>query len=104
MRAGAADALERIRSDPPRAGLFFDFDGTLSEIARRPELARPRAGIPDALAALASGFALVAVVTGRPGADLARLLPVAGVRVFGLYGAEHEALPAIPEHVRRRVV
>jgi trehalose 6-phosphate phosphatase len=98
------DALERLRSDPARGGLFFDFDGTLSEIAETPELAAPLAGIPNALAALAARFGLVALVTGRPGADLARLLPVPGVRVFGLYGAEDESLPTIPEDVRRRVV
>jgi trehalose 6-phosphate phosphatase len=103
MSIGPGDALERLRSDPPRAGLFFDFDGTLSEIVERPELAVPLAGVPDALAALAARFGLVAVVTGRPGADLSRLLPVAGVRVFGLYGAEGEALPAITDDVRRRV-
>jgi trehalose 6-phosphate phosphatase len=78
--------LERLREAAARTGLFLDFDGTLSDIVPRPELAKPVPGAASVLSRLASRYALVAVVSGRPGAEMRRLLPVRGVQVFGLYG------------------
>jgi trehalose 6-phosphate phosphatase len=78
-------ALDAFRSSSPR-GVFLDFDGSLSEIVERPDLATPVEGALDALAALAGRVELVAVVTGRTGADLAAVLPAEGIRVFGQYG------------------
>jgi trehalose 6-phosphate phosphatase len=102
---GPADpraVLEALRRDPGRSGIFLDFDGTLSEIVARPELARPHPDVPAVLARLARTYALVAVVTGRPGAVAAGLLGVSGVRVFGLYGLEGEPRPRpLPSGVRR---
>jgi trehalose 6-phosphate phosphatase len=97
--------LDPLRSDPGSAGLFVDFDGTLSEIAVTPELARPVAEVPTVLADLALRFAVVAVVTGRERADAERLLAVPGVRVFGLYGAEdgNVVLQPVPADLRHAV-
>jgi trehalose 6-phosphate phosphatase len=57
-----------------------------------PGAARPLAGAAEVLAGLASRYGLVAVVSGRPAAFLARHLRVAGapsrLRLIGLYGLE----------------
>lgn len=91
------DALEVLRRRPERAGLFIDFDGTLSEIVPRPEDALPVQGATSVLAALAEAFAVVAVVSGRRAQGVAeRLGHPPGVRWFGLYGLEDESGPLDP--------
>jgi trehalose 6-phosphate phosphatase len=91
-----------LQQRPDRTGLFLDFDGSLSEIVERPELARPIDGAPELLERLASSYALVAVVSGRPGAEVERLLGTPSVPVFGLYGYESvDPSPAALEAVRR---
>jgi len=89
--ANPADRLASLRALREQAGLFLDFDGTLSEIAPRPEAARPVAGAPDVLARLAERYAIVAVVSGRPAADVRELLDVPGVVILGHYGLESPA-------------
>jgi trehalose 6-phosphate phosphatase len=81
------DPLAPLRRDPATAGIFSDFDGTLSPIVDDPELAEPVAGVPALLAELARRYAVVAVVSGRPVAFLAARLP-ASVLLAGLYGLE----------------
>lgn len=89
------EAVEWLAAIPSRTGLFSDFDGTLSPIARRPEDARPLPGASDVLRRLAARLALVGIVSGRPaawlvehaGADLA----AGGVEIYGLHGVEHVA-------------
>ena len=83
--SGRIDALIERRS---RAGVFLDFDGTLSEIAPRPDAARPVAGAAGVLARLAERFALVALVSGRPANDVRSMLDIPGVLVLGHYGLE----------------
>jgi trehalose-6-phosphatase len=56
--------LEPFRRSPGTAGLFLDFDGTLSEIVPVASSARPVEGVPELLRKLAGRFALVAVVLG----------------------------------------
>jgi len=70
------------------AGVFSDFDGTLATIVDDPASARPIAGAPEALEALAARYARVGVVSGRPGAFLAEHLGGRGVALTGLYGLE----------------
>jgi trehalose 6-phosphate phosphatase len=91
------DALDPIRSEPGRAGIFTDFDGTLSEIAPTPGDAVAVPGARETLAALAGICDLVAVVSGRRAAEVATLLGrPAGVRWFGLYGQEMDGEPVDP--------
>ncbi|MEJ6388810.1 trehalose-phosphatase [Gymnodinialimonas ulvae] len=77
---------------PPRHGasLFLDFDGTLVDIAPRPDLvevsARVTRFLEDALVALDGR---VAMVSGRSVDDLRHFLPVAGLLHVGGHGAEH---------------
>jgi trehalose 6-phosphate phosphatase len=86
-------AHNNAASAPPRldavAALFIDLDGTLIDIAPRPELVRVPPGLPPLLERLAEhrGGAL-ALVSGRPLADLDRLLAPWRGAAAGLHGAE----------------
>jgi trehalose 6-phosphate phosphatase len=83
--------------------LFLDFDGTLSEIVARPELAVLHPGAHPVLAALAALYDVVAVVSGRPATELERLVPVEGVARTGTYGLDgsHQVPAAgIPSEAR----
>jgi trehalose 6-phosphate phosphatase len=100
------DALDPIRAEPGRAGIFTDFDGTLSEIAPTPGEAVAVPGARETLEALAGIYDLVAVISGRRAADLASLLGrPAGVRWYGLYGLEVErgAVDPMAETLLERV-
>lgn len=72
-----------------RAVFAADYDGTLAPIAPRPEAA----ALPDRTALLLAELAAspgltVAVISGRSLDDLAAMVAVAGVHLFGSAGAE----------------
>jgi trehalose 6-phosphate phosphatase len=90
VRDASRQRTEAVRR-AERAGVFLDFDGSLSAIVARPELAAPVAGARGALVALVARYSLVAVVSGRPADELARLLDVDGITYQGLYGMEEAA-------------
>jgi trehalose 6-phosphate phosphatase len=69
-----------------RVGVVLDFDGTLSPIVARPELAKIRDGAREAIARLVGRYAVVAVVSGRTPAQLRELIGIEGVLLAGLYG------------------
>jgi trehalose 6-phosphate phosphatase len=73
----------------PNSALFLDVDGTLLEIAARPELVLVPPGLPELLARLAKQRAgALALISGRTLANLDRLfLPWRGA-ASGLHGAE----------------
>ena len=81
------DALDALRRDPAAAGVFVDFDGTLSPIVRSAADARPLPGAGDVLQRLTEVLGRVAVVSGRPVSYLAEHLPDS-VELHGLYGLE----------------
>jgi trehalose 6-phosphate phosphatase len=81
------DLLERSRRSHPR-GIFLDFDGTLSEIVARPELARPAPGANSVPAGVVAHHDIVAVVSGRPAVEVRSLIDVPGIEVFGHYGIQ----------------
>jgi trehalose 6-phosphate phosphatase len=91
VRAASRQHVEAFRRQAERAGVFLDFDGSLSAIVARPELAGPVAGARDALAGLVARYPLVAIVSGRSSDDVARLLDVNGLTYEGLYGMEGAA-------------
>lgn len=80
-------ALQAFSAYPERAGIFADFDGTLSEIVRVPHEARPIDGAVDLLNSLGRRFALVAIVSGRSAAQLSEWLGP-DVEIWGTHGAE----------------
>ena len=95
-----------LRGDPATAGIFSDFDGTLSPIVADPELAEPLPGIVPLLEGLARRYRVVAVVSGRPVGFLAARLP-ASILLAGLYDLEvqhHGELQTDPEAERWRPV
>jgi trehalose 6-phosphate phosphatase len=86
------DAGRRRHAPPPLHrdhALFLDFDGTLVEIAPAPDLVHVPAELPDLLDELANRLGgAIAVVSGRPLDELARMLvPFAG-RIAGDHGLE----------------
>ena len=83
-----------------RAALFLDFDGTLVEIAPRPDAVVVPPTLPRLLERLSRrlGGAL-AVVSGRPLAELDRYLPVGVVKV-GDHGATMRLSPDGPPLVQ----
>lgn len=83
-----SDALDVFRSSPATAGIFADFDGTLSEIAFLPHDARPVEGAVELLHALGEVFGLVAIVSGRSAIQLAEWLGPT-VEIWGTHGAEY---------------
>jgi trehalose 6-phosphate phosphatase len=97
------DVLERFRRSP-RRGVFLDFDGTLSEIASRPEEAEPVSDARSVLADLARRTELVAVVSGRPTDEVRSLIRVPEIEVFGHYGIEGQrSEDTVRDDLRRAV-
>lgn len=84
----AADLLARLTAEPRLAAILLDVDGTLAPIVDRPEDARVPEETRRELARLASRYALVACVSGRPGDEVTRLVGVPGVAAVGEHGLE----------------
>ncbi|MDQ3939965.1 MAG: trehalose-phosphatase [Actinomycetota bacterium] len=79
--------LQQFRALRARGAIFCDFDGTLSEIVHTPSAARPWPGARETLAALASTYAVVAVVSGRSARELVEWLG-RDLEIWGVHGAE----------------
>jgi trehalose 6-phosphate phosphatase len=85
----AADGLlDTLSAVPREAGLFLDFDGVLAPIVARPEDAYPPPETRAELARLVERYGVVAVVSGRAGADVRVRVGVPGVTVVGSHGLE----------------
>jgi trehalose 6-phosphate phosphatase len=72
---------------PETAGLFTDFDGTLSDIVSEPSAAQPFPGMMEVLRDLGRRLKLVAVVSGRTAGELTGWFGP-DFELWGLYGAE----------------
>ncbi len=87
----APDLVARFRSDPEHAAVLLDVDGTLAPIVERPE----DSAVPDETRSeverLAERYGLVACVSGRPSADVRRLVGVEGIEYVGVHGLEADA-------------
>lgn len=81
-----------LTAPPPlsaQAALFLDFDGTLAELAPRPESVTVPEFLPKLLDALVARLdGAVAVITGRPLAEVDALLAPVSLPGAGLHGAE----------------
>jgi trehalose 6-phosphate phosphatase len=80
--------LVRFRSEPEHAAVLLDVDGTLAPIVERPE----DAVVPDdtraEVARLAGRYALVACISGRPSAEVRRVVGLDGIEYVGVHGLE----------------
>ena len=75
--------------DPQRTALFLDFDGTLVEIAPRPDAVRLDPEMEEALGRLhARTNGRIAIVSGRSLAELERIIPNYSGVLVGSHGAE----------------
>ena len=82
---------------PPNAALLLDLDGTLLDIAATPEAVVVPAGLPAVLRHLRARLGdAVAVVTGRPVAQIDALLGDAPYAVAGEHGGAIRAAPGEP--------
>ncbi len=84
----ADDPIGRLSEDPRLAAVLLDVDGTLAPIVERAEDARVPDETREEVARLAGRYALVACVSGRPGAEVERMLSVQGVAIVGEHGLE----------------
>jgi trehalose 6-phosphate phosphatase len=85
------DPLSRLAAEPAQAALFLDVDGVLAPIVPRPEDARVPDETRDELRRLQSRYALVACISGRAGADAARVVGVPELVYVGNHGLELSA-------------
>lgn len=77
------------RADPGRLAIFLDFDGCLVDLARRPQDVVVPPGLLPVLHRLwHRSHGAVAVVSGRPVAELRRFLPGLDLPLCGSHGAE----------------
>jgi trehalose 6-phosphate phosphatase len=92
--------LEPASLDPRGIALFLDFDGTLADFVPDPAavaLTRDIIGALDALQRALSGA--LAVVSGRPIADLDRLLAPLRLPLAGVHGLERRNAAGIVTHL-----
>jgi trehalose 6-phosphate phosphatase len=82
------ERLARLRDEPGLAAVLLDVDGTLAPIVARPELAAVPPETQAELRRLVGRYALLACVSGRAGAEAARLVGVEGVVYVGVHGLE----------------
>ena len=80
----------------PRSALFLDVDGTLLEIAPRPELVQVPVGLPSLMIRLsARREGALALISGRPLAQLDRLFQPWQGAAAGLHGLERRRVNGI---------
>ena len=83
-----AECLAPLTSDPRRAAIFCDIDGTLAPIVRRPEQSHVREEVSVLLSRLGRRYGCVACVSGRPVSEARRLVGVGAIAYVGSHGAE----------------
>lgn len=98
----------RLKAIPPhRLIVFFDYDGTLTPIVRRPEEARLKTPVRRALSRLAR-LVPVVIVSGRALSDLRRRVGVAGIRYVAHHGLVYKepgsAVQWLGQRISRREV
>jgi trehalose-phosphatase len=88
---------------PPRLALFLDYDGTLTPIVARPELATLEPAVRDLLRRLAARWP-VAVVSGRGREDVAALVGLPELVYAGSHGFDIAGSGGLRHQVGEEVV
>jgi trehalose 6-phosphate phosphatase len=83
-----SDLLAPLVAAPDEAAILLDVDGTLAPIVARPEDAAVPEETRREVARLAGRYALVACISGRTGAEAARIVGVDRVVYVGVHGLE----------------
>lgn len=86
--ADAVDNLWPLVADSP-AGLFTDFDGTLSPLAPTPDAATIEPAAAEVLGDLAGRIDVVGIVTGRAADDARARVGLPDLLYVGNHGLEH---------------
>ena len=81
------ERLLELQRSPEEAGIFLDFDGTLSEIVLVPSDARPHEGVPALLESLSQKYRVVSIISGRSARQLVEWLGP-DIEIWGVHGAE----------------
>jgi trehalose 6-phosphate phosphatase len=86
--ATLAEALAPLRSDPARAAILLDIDGTLAPIVRH----AADATVPEAtrvqLIALAKRYAIVGCISGRRSTTARQMVGIGSIAYAGNHGSE----------------
>ena len=88
VAAPLAEALEPLRSEPSRAAILLDVDGTLAPIVRHADDAHVPEPTRGPLIAVAKRYGLVACVSGRQAAIARRIVSLGTITYVGNHGAE----------------
>jgi trehalose 6-phosphate phosphatase len=83
-----AETLAPLRTEPGRAAILTDVDGTLAPIVERAEEAAVPAAAREALAALSERYALVGCISGRRAEEARRLVGLDSLAYAGNHGLE----------------
>ncbi len=78
----------RLKQSPQRLALFLDIDGTLAPITARPEFTRVPLDTRRTLRALQDSGVAIAALSGRPLAQVRRLLLPIDIPAGGSHGAQ----------------
>ncbi|HEY9421471.1 MAG TPA: trehalose-phosphatase, partial [Thermoanaerobaculia bacterium] len=97
MRPSALERWDEIETHlrGRRPALFLDYDGTLSPIAPRPEMATLPEPTREVLRRLA-GEVPVVIVSGRGREDVAALVGLDGLAYAGSHGFDIAGPPPVP--------
>jgi trehalose 6-phosphate phosphatase len=83
-----SEALEPLRSDPARAAVLLDVDGTLAPIVRHADDAHVPEPTRTVLIQVAKRYGCVACVSGRRAAVARRIVSLGTIAYVGNHGAE----------------
>jgi trehalose 6-phosphate phosphatase len=83
-----AEAVAPLRSDPARAAVLLDIDGTLAPIVRHAEDAHVPEKTRTALIAVARRYGVVACISGRTATDARRVVSIGSIAYVGNHGGE----------------
>lgn len=89
----ALDAVAGIAASGRRIALSLDYDGTLTPIVSRPELAILSAEMRAVVREAAATFALVAVLSGRDRREVEKLVAIPELAYVGSHGFDIQGPP-----------